>query len=250
MSPKKILRHIFKFHGFSESLKTASKGILYLFLYHRNMRIIFMLGVCAFLTGIYFELKGIQMAALCVTITLVFMAEIFNTAIEMMMDMLTIKYRTRIKLVKDIAAGVVILASLNAVAVGVILFGPKLYSKIKKFTDIKICYAQSAPSAASIERSQELINEEAGLRQRIEDGERVYIKKITIKNAGSLSDIEIHDLVSLYENTWMDSRQIQQLSESVKRRCIDDGELADPLNIDYNIDEDGNLTLTVAMGED
>jgi diacylglycerol kinase (ATP) len=86
------------------------------------MRIIFILGIASFLAGIYFSLKGIELVALCVTITLVFMAEIFNTAVELMMDMLTDHYHTRIKLIKDIAAAVVVLACLNAVAVGYILF--------------------------------------------------------------------------------------------------------------------------------
>ena len=123
----KVFRHIFRFRGFVESLKLAVKGILYLFLYHRNMRTIFMLGITAFLLGFYFQLKGVELAALCITITLVFMAEIFNTAIEMLMDMLRIKYHTRIKLVKDIAAAVVLLASLNALAIGYILFVGKLF---------------------------------------------------------------------------------------------------------------------------
>lgn len=123
----KVLRHIFRFHGLLESFNLALKGIVYLYLYHRNMRIIFMLGITAFFLGLYFKLSGIELIALCITITLVFMAEMFNTAIEMMMDMLMVKYRTRIKLVKDIAAAVVLLASLNAVAIGYILFAKRIF---------------------------------------------------------------------------------------------------------------------------
>lgn len=123
----KVLRHIFRFHGLRESFKFAFQGIFYLFMYHRNMRIIFMSGIAAFLLGLHFGLKGIELVALCVTITLVFMAEIFNTAIELMIDMFTDKYHTLIKLVKDIAAAVVLLASLNAVAVGYILFAKKIF---------------------------------------------------------------------------------------------------------------------------
>ena len=122
MNPKDKSLQILKPHSFVESLKTALKGVIYLFLFHRNMRIIFMLGVCAFLLGIYFKLEALQMAMLCITIMLVFTAEIFNTAIEMLMNMLTSEYHVRIKLVKDIAAAVVILACLNALAVGYILF--------------------------------------------------------------------------------------------------------------------------------
>jgi diacylglycerol kinase (ATP) len=126
MSPRKVLRHVFRFHGLRESFGFDWKGILYLFLYHRNMRIIFMLGIAAFLLGVYFNLRGIELVALCVTITLVFMAEIFNTAIEMLMDMLTHKYRMRIRLIKDIAAGIVVITCLNALAVGYALFIHKL----------------------------------------------------------------------------------------------------------------------------
>jgi diacylglycerol kinase (ATP) len=55
------------------------------------------------------------------------MAEIFNTAIEMAMDLLTHKYHTRIRLIKDIAAAVVLLASLNALAVGYIFFLRRIF---------------------------------------------------------------------------------------------------------------------------
>jgi len=122
MRHKKVLRHIFRFHGFLGSLKLAATGIGYLFLYHRNMRIIFLTGIAAFLFGLKVQLTNIELVALCITITLVFMAEIFNTAIEIIIDMTSRKYHTLIKLVKDIAAAVVLIASLNAVAVGYILF--------------------------------------------------------------------------------------------------------------------------------
>jgi diacylglycerol kinase (ATP) len=126
MLRRKVFRHIFRLHGIIESFRIAFKGLLYLFLYHRNMRIIFMLGFTAFLAGIYFQLKGIEIVILCITITSVFMAEMFNTAIEMVMNMLTTKYHLRIKIIKDIAAAVVLIASLNAVAVGYFLFIRKI----------------------------------------------------------------------------------------------------------------------------
>ncbi len=127
MARPKVFRHIFKFHGLMESFKIATTGIFYLFLYHRNMRLIFMLGIAAFLLGIKLQLKGMELVILCITITLVFMAEVFNTSIEMLMNMLTTKYHTRIRLVKDIAAAVVLLTSLNSLAVGYILFIRKIF---------------------------------------------------------------------------------------------------------------------------
>lgn len=127
MAKNKIFRNIFKPRAFKNSLKLAIEGIVYLFLYHHNMRIIFLSGIASFLLGVYFKLKGIELVALCITIAIVFVAEMFNTAIELMIDMFTDKYHTLIKLVKDIAAAVVFIASLNALVVGFILFGRKIF---------------------------------------------------------------------------------------------------------------------------
>lgn len=123
---QKITRNILGSGSFLKSLGIAFRGIMYLFLYHRNMRFIFLIGIFVFILGLLIDLKGIELAALCVTITLVFMAEIFNSAIEMMMDAITDKYHTKIRLIKDIAAGIVVLACLNSVAVGYILFIRKM----------------------------------------------------------------------------------------------------------------------------
>jgi diacylglycerol kinase (ATP) len=127
MLRNKVFRDILRLTGFRESFKNAGKGMVYLFLYHRNMRIIFMMGVAALLLGFYFNLKGIELVALCITVTLVFMAEIFNTAVELLLNAITEKYHTKIKLVKDIAAGIVVITCLNAAVIGYVLFIRKLF---------------------------------------------------------------------------------------------------------------------------
>ncbi|MCU0651719.1 MAG: diacylglycerol kinase family protein [Candidatus Omnitrophica bacterium] len=127
MAHNKLIRRILGLRGFWESLKFALRGMLYLFAYHRNMRIIFTTGIIVFFIGLFIiKLSGLELAVLCITITVVFIAEIFNTAIELVLDMTQNKYHTLIKLIKDIAAGVVLIASLNALAVGLILFIKKL----------------------------------------------------------------------------------------------------------------------------
>ncbi len=127
MIRNKVFRDILKLTGFRESFKNAGKGIIYLFLYHRNMRIIFLMGAVALLLGFYFNLKGIELIALCITVTLVFMAEIFNPAVELMMNTITDKYNIKIKLIKDIAAGIVVITCLNAAVIGYVLFIRKLF---------------------------------------------------------------------------------------------------------------------------
>ena len=127
MGKLRVFRNVLQFRGFRQSFKYAMKGIAYLFLFHRNMRIIFILGIVALIAGIYYRLKGIELIALCISVTLVFMAEIFNTAIELIIDMFTDKYNTRIKLVKDISAAVALIAVFNAIAIGIVIFGKRLF---------------------------------------------------------------------------------------------------------------------------
>ncbi|MCK9572450.1 MAG: diacylglycerol kinase family protein [Candidatus Omnitrophica bacterium] len=127
MPKNKIIANVFKTNSFMESLKISIKGLIYLFLYHRNMRIIFVCGLAALLFGYFLKLKGIELVALSITVALVFMAEIFNTAIEMMMNIVSGEHNVKIKLIKDIAAAVVVVTCVNSLAVAYILFWKKLF---------------------------------------------------------------------------------------------------------------------------
>lgn len=233
MSPRKVFRHIFKFHGFWGSLTLAFKGILYLFLYHRNMRLIFLMGILAATMGFYFKLKGIEIVALCITITLVFMAEIFNTAIEMLMDMLTAKYHLRIKLVKDIAAGVVVLTCLNAIVVGYILFVRKLPPPT---------FAQSEVS--QIERSQELIEKEKAIRDNIDQKYKTFINKVIVSGATLLTAEQIRQASSQIEGHWFTTSELQRISDPFRAAYENKG-LQDKVGgIDCEFKE-GNLIVNI-----
>ncbi len=127
MAKNRIVSNVFKTNGFIDSFKISIKGVIYLFLYHRNMRIIFLCGLAALLFGFLIQLRGLELVALSITVALVFIAEIFNTAIEMMMDIVSTEHSVKIKLIKDIAAAVVVITCVNALAVAYILFWRKLW---------------------------------------------------------------------------------------------------------------------------
>jgi len=127
----KIFRNVFKLHPLKESFSFAIKGIIYLFLFHRNMRIIFLLGFASLLLGVYFKLKAFEFMILCVTISIVFLAEMFNSAIELIIDMFMDKYHTLIKIIKDISAGVVLIASINALIVAYFLFFKRILNLLR-----------------------------------------------------------------------------------------------------------------------
>jgi diacylglycerol kinase (ATP) len=129
----KIFKNVFRLHSLKESFSFAIKGIAYLFFFHRNMRIIFLVGIASFLLGIYLKITGFEFMILCVTISMVFVAEMFNTAIELIIDMFTDKYHVLLKIIKDISAGVVLIASLNALAIGYFIFFRRIFHLLHWF---------------------------------------------------------------------------------------------------------------------
>jgi len=127
-----IFKNVFKLHSLKESFSFAIKGIFYLFFFHRNMRIIFLVGIASFLLGIYLKITGFEFMILCVTISMVFVAEMFNTAIELIIDMFTDKYHVLLKIIKDISAGVVLIASLNALLIGYFIFFRRIFFLLQR----------------------------------------------------------------------------------------------------------------------
>ena len=88
----------------------------------RHMRFHFLTVVLVLLAGIFFRLDSIHMAVLVIVATGVLIAEMINTAIESVVDMITQSYNPLAKLAKDIAAGAVLIASITAAIVGIIIF--------------------------------------------------------------------------------------------------------------------------------
>lgn len=109
--------------SFFESFKIALVGMRFVINTQRNMRIHILIGILVVLLGLFFRLSYLEMAILSLTIMFVIACEVFNTAIELSLDFLNGKgHHPSVKLIKDIAAGGVLLASINAVIVGSIIF--------------------------------------------------------------------------------------------------------------------------------
>src|SRR5438067_8910506 len=109
-----------------ESFNYSLEGIIHVLRTQRNMRIHFLVAavvlVVAFASGVNEE----ELIALLLSIAFVLIAEMINTAIESAIDTATTSFDPHAKLAKDIAAGAVLIATVNAVAVGYIVFARKL----------------------------------------------------------------------------------------------------------------------------
>jgi diacylglycerol kinase len=63
---------------------------------------------------------------LLLVIGLVWTAEIFNTAMEVLVDMVSPEHSQGAKIIKDISAGAVLISAIISVLVGIMVFGPKV----------------------------------------------------------------------------------------------------------------------------
>ncbi|MEA3490031.1 MAG: diacylglycerol kinase [Candidatus Omnitrophota bacterium] len=106
---------------FVQSVNAALEGVVHTLQTERNMRLHFLLGFLVLLGGIYFSLSSVEFMLLCFAVTFVLVAEMFNTAIEHAIDLISDEFHPRAKIIKDIAAGAVFVSAVNAAIVGYIL---------------------------------------------------------------------------------------------------------------------------------
>jgi diacylglycerol kinase len=104
----------------------AGRGVVLLLLTQQNFRIHFGAAICAVALGLFFGISGVEWLVLVVAITVVVTTEAFNTALEKMVDLRQPDRHLAARDTKDLSAAAVLLASIGALVVGVILFGPRL----------------------------------------------------------------------------------------------------------------------------
>jgi diacylglycerol kinase (ATP) len=113
-----------------ESFHFASIGVLYVIRTQRNFRIHLGIALGVVILGLWLGLPSGAWSILLMTIGRVLIVEMFNTAAETLVDLASPDYHPLAKLVKDLAAGAVLLSALIAVVVGLLLLGPPLVAKL------------------------------------------------------------------------------------------------------------------------
>lgn len=108
-----------------ESFNTAIEGIIYVAKTQRNMRIHLVLAVVVLFISLFIRLDRWEIIVLSLTIVLVLVAEMFNTAVESLVNLVTDTYHPAARLAKDVAAGAVFFASGNALIVAYLVFGKR-----------------------------------------------------------------------------------------------------------------------------
>jgi diacylglycerol kinase len=109
-----------------QSFKYAFKGIVYSFKEEQNIKIHFFIAVIVIFLAVYFRVSALEAAALVVVVALVVIAELVNTVLERVVDIIKPRMHPYAKNIKDMQAAVVLTATIASVVVGLIVFLPKI----------------------------------------------------------------------------------------------------------------------------
>jgi diacylglycerol kinase len=104
--------------------------VVHLFRTQRNARIHLVIGAAACAVGGWVGLSRVEWAVIIFTIALVLILEGLNTAVEAAIDLASPQFHPLAKAAKDLAAGMVLIAAIASVGVGLLILGPPLWTKL------------------------------------------------------------------------------------------------------------------------
>jgi diacylglycerol kinase (ATP) len=112
-----------------QSFNHAFQGLIIAVRHQRNMRIHLTVAVGVLLAAILLDVTRLEMVAILVAITFVLVMELINSAVEAAVDLLTDRFDPRAKAAKDMAAGAVLVAAVNALAVAYLVLADRLTNR-------------------------------------------------------------------------------------------------------------------------
>jgi diacylglycerol kinase (ATP) len=118
-----------------DSFNYATEGVIHALRTQRNLWIHFAIAAGVLIAALAFGVDRLELMVLLLAITFVLVAELVNTAIEAAVDVASTSFDPMAKLAKDIAAGAVLIAALNALAVGYLVFSGAVADRSSRFLD-------------------------------------------------------------------------------------------------------------------
>lgn len=104
----------------------AFEGLVHAFKRDQNIRIHILITIVVLTAAIFLNLNYLELSLIIGAITLVFIAELSNTAIEQIVDFMVKEHVPEAKYIKDVAAGFTLVAAIGAALIGIIIFFPKI----------------------------------------------------------------------------------------------------------------------------
>ncbi|MGZ3846644.1 MAG: diacylglycerol kinase family protein [Flavisolibacter sp.] len=116
----------FSFKARLKSFRYAWDGIVSFFRWEHNAQIHLVVTILVAILSLTLKLANWEAVAVVFSVALVWVAEMFNTVVEKTMDYISTATHPQVKMIKDIAAGAVLITAIAALIVGCIVFIPKL----------------------------------------------------------------------------------------------------------------------------
>lgn len=110
-----------------KAFSNAFNGIKYFFKNERNGKIQASVAIAVVIAGLYLHLSCTEWITIFLCICSVLVLEMLNSAIEQLCDLVHSEYHLSIKIIKDVAAGAVLFASIISSIIGLIIFLPKIF---------------------------------------------------------------------------------------------------------------------------
>lgn len=111
---------------FLDSLKDCLNGLSFIMMSEHNFKREIFLAIIALLASYLLKVSKIEFIIILIVIALVIVSEIFNTAIEKVVDLYTREYNEIARIAKDVSAFAVLTMCVFSLAVGIIIFVPKI----------------------------------------------------------------------------------------------------------------------------
>ncbi|MGB9780783.1 MAG: diacylglycerol kinase [Caldanaerobacter sp.] len=129
-----------------DSFNYAIEGILHAFKTQRNMKIHFGIAIAVLFFSLFMDLTRLEFVAILFAISLVLITEMINTAIETTIDIFLKNYNPMAKIAKDVAAGGVLIASVNAILVAYLVF----FDRVNPWTKIVLTKIRESPIHSTV----------------------------------------------------------------------------------------------------
>ena len=114
-----------------KSFAAAFRGVWTLICNERNFRFHLVATVVVIIACFFFNVEKAEWLAVFLSIGLVLSAEALNTSIEYICDLISPEYNTMVRVIKDVGAAAVILASIAALITGCIVFIPYIFNLLE-----------------------------------------------------------------------------------------------------------------------
>jgi len=109
-----------------QSFDHAFRGLVHAVRHQRNMRIHMAVALFVLVGSVFLDVSRLELVVVFATIAFVLMAELVNTAIEAVVDIITDEFDPRAKVAKDVAAGAVLVAAINALVVAYLVLADRI----------------------------------------------------------------------------------------------------------------------------